>query len=259
MQPAYVLHRWPYQEHSLIVELFSAEQGRVRVVARGARRSKKGQAALLQPFRLLQVEWRGRSDLKTLTSVDTGEYVANLAGDYLYCGFYINELLQRLMPEHAAIPALFNDYQHTIDLLRQELPMEPVLRKFEWRLLCHLELEFDWQHEVEQGEPVVADGVYYFRPGEGFARVWHGREPTPHFGGADIARMADFALQDPQLLNQFKFVMRRALGAYLGNKPLRSRELFQGKPAPSGNTGRTESTAGTTSAHDQTSNTNSKE
>lgn len=229
MQPAFVLHRWPYQEHSLIVELFTAQEGRVRVVAKGVRRTKKGQAALLQPFRKLQVAWRGKSDLKTLVELDSAGLTTPLSGDYLYCGFYMNELLQRLVPEHAAVTGLFFDYQHSLELLQQQLPMEPVLRKFEWLLLSHLELDFDWQLEVEQGLPIEPQRTYYFRPGEGFAAVISGREPTPHFQGADIEQMANFALHEPARLNQFKWVMRAALSAYLGNRPLRSRELFQRK------------------------------
>lgn len=227
MQPAFVLHRWPYQEHSLIVELFSQRDGRIRVLAKGARRAKRGQAALLQPFRQLQVAFTGRSDLKTLTAVDSDDYQHLMTGNYLYCGFYINELLQRLLPEQASIPELFRDYQQTIALLRDQVAMEPVLRKFEWLLLSHLQLDFDWLQDVDEHSAIEPDQQYFFKSGEGFSKVLTGREPTPFFKGSAIIKMADFALQDADLLLQFKWVMRRALAPYLGNKPLRSRELFK--------------------------------
>lgn len=227
MQAAYVLHHWPYQEHSLIIEVLAQHEGRIRLLAKGAKRSKRGQAALLQPFRLLQIDWRGRGELKTLTSVESEDYQAGLSGDYLYCGFYMNELLQRLVPEHASVPELFNDYHNSLHLLRDQVAMEPVLRKFEWTLLKHLQLDFDWLTEVEQGDPISADKTYYFKAGEGFAEVIHGREPTPFIQGQAILKMAQFELTDEPLLRQFKWVMRRALTPYLGNKPLRSRELFQ--------------------------------
>jgi DNA repair protein RecO (recombination protein O) len=230
MQAAYVLHRWPYQEHSFIIELFSQQQGRIRVLAKGARRSKKGQAGLLQPFRQLQVECRGRGELKTLTTVEAADYTQPLQGDFLYCGFYMNELLQRLLPEHAALPELFNDYAHTLQLLRDRVSMQPVLRKFEWLLLRHLELDFSWETEVEQGDPIDPQRTYYFKSSEGFAEVLNEQAPTPYFGGDAILQMAQFELSNPLRLQQFKHIMRCALAPYLGSKPLRSRELFQRQP-----------------------------
>lgn len=227
MQQAYVLHRWPYQEHSLIVEFFGQQEGRFRAIAKGARRSKKGTAPLLQPFRLLQIDVRGRHQLKTLTSVEVDDYNGPLQGDFMYCGFYMNELLQRLLPEQASIPALFNDYKDTLHLLRDQVSMQPVLRKFEWLLLCHLELDFSWHEDVDNGAPIEPQQTYYFRPAEGFSVVNDTRAPTPYFSGEALLAMADFALQDASLLQQFKHIMRRALAPYLGAKPLRSRELFQ--------------------------------
>lgn len=227
MQAAYVLHRWPYQEHSLIIEVFSQHDGRIRLLAKGAKRGKRGQAALLQPFRNLQIDWRGRSELKTLTAVESDDYQSSLAGDYLYCGFYMNELLQRLLPEQASVPGLFTDYHNSLHLLRDEVAMAPVLRKFEWSLLTHLQLDFDWLTEVEGGDPIDPLKTYYFKPEEGFALVIDGREPTPFFAGDAILKMASFSLNDEQLLRQFKWVMRAALTPYLGTRPLRSRELFQ--------------------------------
>lgn len=232
MQTAYVLHRWPYQENSFIIELFCQQQGRIRAIAKGARRSKKGQAGLLQPFRQLQVEYVGRGELKTLTSVEANDYAQPLQGDFLYCGFYMNELLQRLLPEHAAIPNLFDDYAHTLQLLRDQVSMQPVLRKFEWLLLRHLELDFSWQTEVERGDPIDAKRTYYFKSSEGFAEVLNEQAPTPYFGGDAILQMAQFELSEPLRLQQFKHIMRCALAPYLGSKPLRSRELFQGQAKP---------------------------
>lgn len=238
MHSAYVLHRWPFREHSLLVDAFSRREGRMRVIAKGARNSKKGHGALLQPFQPLLLDWRGKSDLKTVVSIEAEQTLKPLQGRYLYSGFYMNELLQRLLPEQVAVPGLFDDYHRSLALLRDEVRIEPVLRRFEWLLLQHLQLDFDWYSEVDEGAPIRSELRYYFRPGEGFACVLHGREPTPHFTGAAILKMAEFALQDEDLLRQFKWLMRQALAVYLGTKPLRSRELFQSnsarfKPAPS--------------------------
>lgn len=231
MLSAYVLHRWPYQEHSLIVELFTEQEGRVRVIAKGARRSKKGQAAALQPFTLLNVTWQGRRELKTLTAVESVEHRMPLQGDHLYCGFYMNELVQRLVPEQAVVSELFADYHATLSLFRDGVAIEPLLRRFEWLLLQHLQLDFDWHHQVASGDPIDPQQTYYFCAGEGFMPVESGREPTPHYAGDDILRMANFELQDTRLLRQFKWLMRTALTHYLGTKPLHSRALFEQRRA----------------------------
>lgn len=226
MEAAFVLHRWPYQENSLIVEVFSREQGRFRVVARSARRSKGGNGNLLQPFQPLHIEWRGRGELKTLISVESAPLRLSLQGQSLYCGFYLNELIQRLVPEHAALPLLFDDYQRTLTLLTDNIAAEPVLRRFEWQLLQHLQLDFDWLTDIDSGDEIAADTMYYFRAEEGLAQVVHGREPLPHIEGRDLLALAQFNLHDNRLLNLYKRIMRAALAPYLGTKPLRSRELF---------------------------------
>lgn len=227
MLAAYVLHRWPYQEHSLIVELLTRQEGRVRVIAKGARRNKKGQVAALQPFARLNVAWQGRSDLKTLTGVELAEVTQPLAGDHLYCGFYMNELLQRLVPEQAVVSELFDDYHATLQLLRDGLALEPVLRRFEWLVLQHLQLDFDWYHQANNGDLIESQGTYYFCPGAGFLPVTSGREPTPYYLGQDILKMAKFEVQEARLLKQFKWLMRSAMAYHLGAKPLHSRSLFE--------------------------------
>jgi len=229
---AYVLHRWLYQEHSLIVELFTRQEGRVRVIAKGARRSKKGQAAALQPFSILNVAWVGQRELKTLTAVELADISKPLQGDYLYCGFYMNELLQRLVPEQAVVVGLFDDYHGSLQLLREGVAMEPVLRRFEWLLLQHLQLDFDWHYQADDSGPIAPDNRYYFDPGVGFLPVLSGHEPTPHYQGDDILKMANFEVHDEHLLRQFKWLMRTALRHHLGPKPLQSRALFAQRQPP---------------------------
>ena len=234
MISAYVLHRWLYQEHSLIVELLTRQEGRVRVIAKGIRRSKKGRAAALQPFSLLNVAWVGQRELKTLTAIEVAEIKQPLQGEQLFCGFYMNELLQRLVPEQAVVAELFDDYRSSLQLLREGVALEPVLRRFEWQLLHHLQLDFDWHFQADNGSPIAPQEHYYFDPSVGFLPVMNGREPTPHYVGDDILKMANFELHDERRLRQFKWLMRAALRHHLGPKPLQSRALFVQRQAPEG-------------------------
>ena len=119
---AYVLHSRPYKETSALLDVFT-EQGRQRVVLRGARRNKGHKVQL---FSLYAIAWAGRSELKTLTQFDSLEFTPPLIAERLFCGFYLNELLTRLLPEQDAYPALFELYQVALFALREQQPIEPI-------------------------------------------------------------------------------------------------------------------------------------
>lgn len=222
MQPAYVLHRWPYQDSSLLVELFTLQHGRFRVIAKGAKRPKSRWRSILQPFTPLLVETRGKHELQTLVDAEASAPAFALQGVNLYSGFYLNELLQRLTSIYQPLDGVFDDYQQALQLLTQMAQIEPVLRRFEWQLLCHLGHGFDWFYDTQQ-QPVVANSHYLFVPEAGFSAV----SATPHsYAGSDLLKLAAFELNDSRLLNVFKRLMREALAPYLGPTPLRSRELF---------------------------------
>lgn len=225
MEPVWVLHRWPWQEHGLLVELFSRSHGRLRVIAKGAKRSKNAWKAALQPFVLNHAQWAGRSELKTLTHADPEQSV-QLSGHYLYSALYINELLQRMLPADTELPELFDDYTKTLRLLEAGNELEPVLRRFEWQLLQRLELDFSWTEEASEGAGIEPDLMYTFLPEHGFVLSAPEISSSIVLSGAEIASLAAFDLHSAQRLQQFKQLMRQALSPYLGSKPLQSRALF---------------------------------
>ncbi|MDP1896582.1 MAG: DNA repair protein RecO, partial [Sulfurimicrobium sp.] len=96
-QPAYVLHTYPYRETSLIVEVFSQNHGRLPLMARGARRPKSAVRGLLLSFQPLQLNWFGKNELRTLHSAEWQGGQPLLQGMALMCGFYLNELLLKLL------------------------------------------------------------------------------------------------------------------------------------------------------------------
>lgn len=226
MEPAFVLHRWPYQDSSLLVELFSAEHGRFRAVAKGAKRPKSPWRSILQPFTPLQISTRGRHELQTLVAAESIDTSLNLKGTALYSGFYVNELVQRLTTPYHVVDGLFQDYQETLELLTQVSHVEPILRRFEWQLLCHLGHGFDWHMDTHE-QPIIATQTYQFIPESGFSlNNASNQADIIVLNGADILRLGDFEVADQRLLNLFKRLMRVALQPYLGNQPLRSRQLF---------------------------------
>lgn len=225
MTSAFVLHRWPYQEHSVLLELFTAEYGRKRVIARGVRSAKNKWRGALEPFNQVEVQWQGRGNLPRLQHADV---VASypLQGHYLYSGFYINELLQRLLPEQYVAPKLFSDYNNTLSLLSQGALLEPVLRKFEWQLLLGLDIGFSWFEEAITGEPIDASQSYVFYPEQGFVAVATTVANALVLQGEDILALAEFKLDSERRLKQYKQLMRAALLPYLGKQTAAKSEFI---------------------------------
>ena len=219
-QPAYVLHSRAYKESSSLVDLLTPH-GRIRAVLRGAR-GKAG--SLVRPFIPLEMELRGRGELKTVARLEAAGIPNMLSGDALFSGLYLNELLIRLLPAEDAHPALFEHYAATLPLLAAHQPLEPLLRAFEWRLLEELGYGFSLAEDLA-GQPVEAQLFYRLVPDAGLEVV---TELQPGvFHGGDLLAMADTQWSTPGVLAAAKRLMRQALAPHLGGKPLVSRELFR--------------------------------
>ncbi len=220
------MHRRPYRDTSLLIELFVAQKGIVSVVARGARnRSRRGSVGtLLQPFSPLLVSFTGRSDLKTLTATESAAPPYGLAGERLYSGMYLNELLVRLMHRHDPHPRLFAAYGDALQQLALPLPAAPTLRAFELLLLDELGYSFSLTHEAVSGARVEADARYRYEPGHG---LYPALQAEGGYSGRDLLAMAvgEFG---GAVAPHAKRLLREALAEHLGSEPLRSRELFLG-------------------------------
>ncbi|MPS97365.1 MAG: DNA repair protein RecO [Pseudomonas sp.] len=219
-QPAYVLHSRAYKETSALVDFFTP-QGRVRAVLRRAR-GKGG--SLVRPFVPLEVELRGRGELKNVGRLDTVGIAAWLHGDALFSGLYLNELLMRLLPAEAPQPELFEHYALTLQALAAGRPLEPLLRSFEWRLLEDLGYAFALDHDVND-QPIVAQGFYRLQVEAGMERVYLVQPGL--FNGNELLALAQADWDAPGALLAAKRLMRQALAVHLGSKPLVSRELFR--------------------------------
>ncbi|WP_434456773.1 DNA repair protein RecO [Stutzerimonas urumqiensis] len=222
---AFVLHSRAYRETSALVDLFTP-QGRTRAVLRGAR-GKAG--SLARPFVPLEFELRGRSDLKSIARLEPAGLAYWLEGASLFGGLYLNELLIRLLPAEDAHPDLFDHYAATLPGLAEKRPLEPLLRAFEWRLLCELGYGFPLDVDVH-GRPIMPAQRYRLSPEAGFEAV-ETMQPGL-FSGADIQSMAAADWDAPGALMAAKRLMRQALAPHLGDRPLVSRELFMGSVPP---------------------------
>ncbi|MEJ2325871.1 MAG: DNA repair protein RecO, partial [Chromatiaceae bacterium] len=131
----FVLHRRDFGNTSLLIEVFSAEEGRLPVLAKGAKRGRRSTAADLQPFRPLWLGWVGRGEVKTLIRTEPAGCPIGLPGTALFCGFYLNELLMRLVGRHDPHEGLFAFYHAALTELAQGAHLDSALRRFELRLL----------------------------------------------------------------------------------------------------------------------------
>ncbi len=116
-QRAFVLHSRPWSETSLMLDVFTEESGRVRLVAKGARSKRSTLKGALQPFTPLLLRFGGRGEVKTLRSAEAVSLALPLSGITLYSGLYINELLSRVLEYETRFSELFFDYLHCIQSL----------------------------------------------------------------------------------------------------------------------------------------------
>lgn len=218
-QPAYVLHSRAYRESSALVD-FLTPQGRLRAVLRGAR-GKAG--TLARPFVPLDVEFRGRGELKNVGRLEAAGIPNLLSGEALFSGLYLNELLIRLLPAEDPHAAIFEHYAMTVLALAEGRALEPLLRSFEWRLLDELGYGFALDQD-SQGQPIAAGGLYRLQTEAGLVAVGHLQPGV--FQGAELLAMAEADWTATGALAAAKRLMRQALAPHLGGRPLVSRELF---------------------------------
>lgn len=227
LQTGHVLHTRAYRESSLMLDVFTRDQGRSVLVAKGARRAKSPWRGLLQPFRPLLLSWSGGGEVQTLIGAEPDGLAWPLAGRGLLSGFYVNELVMRLLQRHDPHPALYPAYLAVLKGLAQAGREEPTLRVFEKRLLDALGYGLVLERESGSGRPIEFSGQYRYLPEQGPVPADLADGLGIAVSGATLLALAGERLDAPDCLRQAKRLMRQALGPYLGDKPLKSRSLFQ--------------------------------
>jgi DNA repair protein RecO (recombination protein O) len=227
-EPALILHSYPFRETSLVLEAFSEGHGRIALVARGARRSRSALRGMLQPFQPLALSWFGKGEIKTLHGAEWRGGLPTLTGLPLICGFYLNELLVRLLPRDDPHERLFRHYHEALAQLGLAGEEAQTLRRFESRLLKEIGYAPTFDREAESGQAVMPDASYRFRiekgvypldgPGDGDGLVLRGRT---------LLDMAMDDYHDPFTQREAKQLMRNLINRYLDGKPLHSRQLLK--------------------------------
>ncbi len=171
LQPAYILHKQPFQDSSLLVDFFCLDYGRVRAVARGARSGKSRYRSLLQVFQPLLLSLTGKGELKTVVGVESSVGAIQLRGERLFSGFYVNELVTRLLIGDGEHTRLFQRYQETLVCLAGGEELNKVLRRFEVSLLDELGYGINLTCDCMTRQAISVDDRYLFVPDHGFERL----------------------------------------------------------------------------------------
>jgi len=225
LEPAWILHHYPYRDTSLLVEVFSRQHGRIGLVARGARSARARWHGHLQILRPLLLSWSMRGELGTLTGVESRKPGELLSGRKVLSACYVNELLMRLLTRHDPHPDLFVAYEQAIQDL--ESGEEPVLRIFEKRLLQALGYGLLLAHEADSGAPVERDSWYVYHLERGPVPCAQTKTDGICLRGSSLLALENDSLADGQACKEVKRLMRAALGLYLGSRPLKTREVVR--------------------------------
>lgn len=234
-----VLHAIAWRETSLIIEVFTRDHGRLGLVARGARRPRSALRGLLQPFQPLDLRWSGKGELRNLIGAEWVGGLPMLSGPSIMPGFYLNELMVKLLPREDAHPALFDDYLATLGLLGRQPEdtslTEPVLRRFECNLLREMGYAPRFDCETASLEPVRAQHRYEVSPLSGIRKLAD-HDEGHGFQGQTLMALAQadgsieeavHALEPPEIAAESKRILRMLLGHHLGEEDLQSRHVMR--------------------------------
>jgi DNA repair protein RecO (recombination protein O) len=226
-EPAFVLHSYPYKETSLVLEVLSRRHGRIGLLARGARRPRSAMRGLLLAFQPLSLGWSGSTELGTLMKAEWSGGESALSGAGLMCGFYLNELLLRLLPRDDPHESLFEVYGEALRQLSQGIPQASVLRSFEKRLLAELGYAPLLEREAVSGEPIQPSRRYVYEPDRG---------PMPSLGassndlsvsGQTLLDLAADEFSRPETRDEARMLLRSLIGQRLHGKVLHTRAVLR--------------------------------
>jgi len=233
-EPAFVLHRYDWSESSLILEVFTRHHGRLAVVAKGAKRPSSNFRPVLLPLQPLRLAFGGDAEIRTLKAAEWVGGQVMPTGDALLSGYYVNELLLRLLAREDPHPRLFDAYAQAVAVLASEHgeALQPALRAFELLLLREAGLLPALDAQTLTLAPLEPQARYALQPEGGLVSVEADR---PALTGEQWRRL-QAALDDPapfaatlraaSAAAELKPQLRQLLHYHCGVSTLRTRQLM---------------------------------
>ena len=228
-EPGYVLHTYPYKETSLIVEAFTRSHGRVAVLARGARRPRSAMRGVLLSFRPLRLSWSASAELGNLIGAEWAGGLRpaspSLRGRGLMCGFYLNELVLRLVPREDPHEGLFDVYGESLQQLSAGVDFPAVLRAFEKRLLGELGYAPLLEKDARSA-PIDPDRMYVYEPDRGPVPANRARSGDLVVSGQTLLDVAADDYARPETRDEARALMRALIGERLHGQVLHTRSVL---------------------------------
>jgi DNA repair protein RecO (recombination protein O) len=236
LEPAYVLHRYDWSESSLILETFTRHHGRIALVAKGAKRPSSNFRPVLLPLQPLQLSFAGDAEIRTLKSAEwMGGHVMP-TGEALLSGYYVNELLLRLLARDDPHEALFDTYAGVVQVLASEhaAAQSAALRAFELLLLREVGLLPALDAQTLTLAPLDGAARYALVPEAGLREII---DDEPSLPGADWWAL-QAALDDPApfvptlracagIGGTLRHQLRSLLNYHCGVATLRTRQMMR--------------------------------
>jgi DNA repair protein RecO (recombination protein O) len=236
LEPGFVLHSYPYKETSLIVEVFSRRFGRVGLLARGARRPRSAMRGVLLAFHPLRLTWTAAAELGTLIAVEWGGGQKMLSGISLMCGFYVNELLLRLLPRDDPHEALFDAYGAALARLSEGgatlsrlsgggVAQAAVLRGFERRMLAELGYAPVLDRDAANGA-AIEPGKHYAYEAERGPVETRRQDGDSVISGRTLLDMVADDYDNARTREEARRLMRALIADRLGGQALHTRAVL---------------------------------
>ena len=237
-EPAFVLHRYDWSESSLILEVFTRRHGRIALVAKGAKRPSSNFRPVLLPLQPLRVSFGGDAEIRTLKGAEWVGGQVMPTGDALLSGYYLNELLLRLLARDDPHTGLFDAYASAVQVLASEHgeALQPALRAFELVLLREIGLLPVLSLQTPTLAPLAPRGRYSLVPEGGLVQAGPGDGRASLDG--EQWQLLQLALDDPApfsatlpeaatVMAQLKPQLRALLHYHCGVSTLRTRQMMK--------------------------------
>lgn len=230
-QRAYILHRYAYRDTSLLLDVFTEEGSRLGLIAKGGRRPRSPFRGLMEPFQPLSIRFSGRGELVNLVSAEACGAPISLPGKRLIIGFYINELVLRLIQRHDPHPGFYTEYEYALHQLaalqaEDKLGAERLLRLFEKQLLEAMGYALLLDQDAQTSQPIDATKHYCYDIERGPIEQALAQTPGTMVNGANLIALRSNNLHSAETLREVKRLMRALLAVHLNGRPLASRQIM---------------------------------
>jgi DNA repair protein RecO (recombination protein O) len=161
---AVVLRHSDYGEADRLLTLYTRQKGKMRVVAKGARKIASRKAGHIEPFTYVKLQLARGRDMFLLTQADTVDAYLPLRDDLILTSHasYVLELLDRFTYEdETENSSIFRLLTETLSRLASGADVWLILRFYEMRLLDHLGFRPQLLECVNCGREIKAEDQFF--------------------------------------------------------------------------------------------------